>query len=154
MPETCPAITIWQPWAELIMAGLKAHEFRSWPAPAGVRRRRIAIHAGAHKPTRDEIGELLYQLQTDRGHYTLGLRLTAAETLDAVKLVERSIALPRGVILGTVWMGDPQRCTDLFPTDDASAGMWGWPVTEPRRLPVPLPARGEQGWWTWSNPGA
>jgi hypothetical protein len=146
-----PAITIWQPWAELIMAGLKPYEFRAWPAPHNVRRRRIAIHAGAHQPTRDEITGLVYELRMDRGHHTLGLRLTQAETDEALRIAALSLSLPRGVILGTVWMGDPQRATDLFPADDASPNMWGWPVTEPRRLPVPLPARGQQGWWTWSN---
>jgi len=26
------ALTIWQPWASLIMAGYKPYEFRGWPA--------------------------------------------------------------------------------------------------------------------------
>ncbi len=37
------ALSIWQPWASLIMSGHKKIETRSWPAPYSVRGQRIAI---------------------------------------------------------------------------------------------------------------
>lgn len=41
------ALTIRQPWAQLIAIGAKTIETRSWPTK---HRGRIAIHAGAHRP--------------------------------------------------------------------------------------------------------
>ena len=37
------ALSIWQPWASLIMSGHKKIETRSWPAPYSIRGQRIAI---------------------------------------------------------------------------------------------------------------
>jgi hypothetical protein len=37
------ALSIWQPWASLIMSGHKKIETRSWPAPYPIRGQRIAI---------------------------------------------------------------------------------------------------------------
>ena len=43
------ALTIWQPWASLIMAGAKPWEWRGWAPPRSLVGQRIAIHAGARK---------------------------------------------------------------------------------------------------------
>jgi hypothetical protein len=56
--HTLPALTIWQPWATLIIAGLKPYEFRGYPAPRFVRGHRIAIHAGARPIRASEITDL------------------------------------------------------------------------------------------------
>lgn len=37
------ALTIWQPWASLIMIGAKPYEFRSWQPPAWLIGKRRAI---------------------------------------------------------------------------------------------------------------
>ena len=50
------ALTIWQPWATLIMIGAKPHEFRGYPAPRFVRNQRIVIHAGARPVKPAEVG--------------------------------------------------------------------------------------------------
>jgi predicted transcriptional regulator len=42
------ALTVRQPWAGLIVAGVKAVENRTWRPPADVIGERIAIHAGRH----------------------------------------------------------------------------------------------------------
>ncbi len=44
------ALTIRQPWASLIAAGVKTIETRSWSTRY---RGPLAIHAGKHKPQRD-----------------------------------------------------------------------------------------------------
>lgn len=51
-----PALTIWQPWASLIVADAKPWEFRGWAAPKAYRGKRIAIHAGARPPRAGESG--------------------------------------------------------------------------------------------------
>ena len=46
------AITVWQPWASLLVSGRKRYETRSW---ATTYRGPIAIHA-AKRPVRRKIG--------------------------------------------------------------------------------------------------
>lgn len=48
------AISIWNPWAWALVAGIKPYENRSWLLPSAVRGKRVLIHCGLHKPTEDE----------------------------------------------------------------------------------------------------
>lgn len=148
-----PAITIWQPWASLIMVGLKAYEFRRWPAPERLYGQRIAIHAGARKPTKMDQMELLYAIQGGALIGPLGRELTDSELKEVEAMIHQVLALPRSAVLGTVILGRPQKATKLF-ADDKDADridprMWGWPLSDPRPLPYACPAKGAQGWWTW-----
>ena len=54
------ALTIWQPWASLIIAGAKPYEFRGWRAPRSIFGQRIVIHAAAKKIDRDEVSHLYH----------------------------------------------------------------------------------------------
>ena len=54
------ALTIWQPWASLIIAGAKPYEFRGWRAPRALIGQRIVIHAAARKIDRDEVCALYH----------------------------------------------------------------------------------------------
>lgn len=59
------ALTIWQPWASLIMLGAKPYEFRRWDyrvRDKGLVDQRIAIHAGARPMKKDEIEDILERL--------------------------------------------------------------------------------------------
>ena len=57
------ALTIWQPWATLIMAGAKPYEWRTWPAPKWIQGQRIVIHAG-RCVARTEVRGVLAPLST------------------------------------------------------------------------------------------
>ena len=48
--EVMRALTLDQPWVQLMAWGLKNIETRSWPAPRILIGQRIAIHAGKRKP--------------------------------------------------------------------------------------------------------
>src|SRR5580765_585368 len=63
MPDTLPALTIWQPWATLIVAGAKPYEFRGWQPPQSYVGKRIAIHAGARPMRMPEVRALIMQLR-------------------------------------------------------------------------------------------
>ena len=45
MRKGMPAITLWQPYATLLVRGVKRHETRSWTMPQSLHGRRTAIHA-------------------------------------------------------------------------------------------------------------
>lgn len=150
------AITLWQPWASLVIEGAKSHEFRKWPAPKHLRGQRIAIHAGARKIPAAELRGLIYKLE--RGHSgSIGSKDRVPRALDVVERFWRDpSSIIYSAVLGTAILGEPVRCVDLFgrSTDEGEIDekMWAWPVSDIQRYPVSVPAKGAQGFWTWSVP--
>lgn len=58
------AITLWQPWASLVLVGAKPYEFRGWCPPKWMHGSRIAIHAGARPIRRSEVWDLIQRLKS------------------------------------------------------------------------------------------
>jgi len=151
------ALTVWQPWASLILAGAKPYEFRGWRPPRALIGQRIAIHAGARPMRRDEIVGLLNQLRNP-GYF--GQPCLHADI--ARPMLERMHEDNRGAlshVLCTVLLGEPKRgdeCTAEFgpgagnDSDRDGTFNWGWPLTEIAPLEPPVPARGAQGFWDWT----
>lgn len=150
------ALTIWQPWASLIMAGAKPYEFRRWSAPRALHGQRIAIHAGLRPVKRGEIAGLVFQLE--HGDPGTGLEAAVALPLLRAWLVAPG-KLPLASVLGTAILGTPQPVAALHAagaitgdSDRIDHHMFGWPLTEIRALEPFVPARGAQGFWDWSEP--
>jgi hypothetical protein len=151
------ALTIWQPWASLIIAGSKPYEFRGWRPPRSIIGQRIAIHAGARSIRRDEVLVLLNQLYDPRYGQPC---LHAPLALPLLELAERNPnVMPLSHVLGTAVLGEPKRgdeCAREFgeeagnDSDREGTFNWGWPLTEIDRLIPPVPARGAQGLWDWA----
>lgn len=151
-------LTLWQPWATLIMIGAKPFEFRRWdyrtrdPSLEG---QRIVIHAGARAIRPDEIHDLIERLSVYQG---VGTGMRGPIALPLLKRIEASYKC-RGVVelaagLGTAILGKPRRCTELFSgkvadSDRIDHHMWAWPLTDIHPFPAPVPAKGMQGFWTW-----
>ena len=152
------AITIWQPWASLIMAGHKPYEFRRWPAPKALVGQRIVIHAGARRVVVREIAELLEQLGA--GHPCGGLNSDCSALLG--KLLSAPHSLPYSAGLGTVVLGSPQMACDLWPdefkdfsdSDRVEHSNWAWPLTKIEHFTPIVPTPGRQGFWQWPWTGA
>lgn len=159
------ALTIWQPWASLIVAGAKPYEFRGWRAPRSIIGQRIVIHAAARKIDMAEVNDL-YKVLVHRNHSTV-LKLAAAETcLDPVKAIDvllevRYSALPMACGLGTAIVGEPRIGTEIAAefgvprandSDRDAHATWGWPLLDIEPWPEPIPMRGAQGLWTWPTP--
>lgn len=145
------AITIWQPWASLIMLGFKTYEFRPWAAYRQFIGQRIVIHAGARKPNDDAIMEII----TGDNQSCWPLRPgshTFEQMEEFLQRVRRGQEkLPLSVGLGTVLLGTPKLCTELSPGDDlVRDDMWGWPVSDPQPFAEPIVSRGAQGFWRWA----
>ena len=69
------------------------------------------------------------------------------------------MAVPRAAVLGTAVLGTPIECCTLFghdgvltypDSDRVEHQAWAWPLSQIERFPVPVPARGRQGFWRWS----
>lgn len=161
MPGIIPgmkALTLWQPWASLIMIGAKPYEFRKWnfadkPHLAKLVGQRIVIHAGARKPRPDELRDILDRIDAGESALDANLaeKLVLAELLTPIGVP----ALPLAAALGTAVIGQPQRSYDLFKhivadSDRLDQQMYAWPISEIQPFPQPVPAAGAQGFWKWS----
>lgn len=135
------ALSLTQPWATLVLRGGKRNETRSWRT---AHRGWLAIHA-----TRGMAGmpaAAIQQVQAHPVYRTLLGDLPAAQ-------------LPRGVVLGVVWLADvlpvspehlptePERSLGLY-----LPGRYIWRLGEVWALPAPVPARGRPGLWRWLPP--
>lgn len=93
------AISLWQPWASLLITGQKRNETRSWPAPPQARGW-LAIHASKGGLTKGEFAE------------------TMAQRFYRDLIQE---PLPRGAIVGVVFLKD---CRPIVACDECDACGW------------------------------
>jgi hypothetical protein len=164
MTRPIRVLTIWQPWATLIMIGAKPFEFRgnsylnrnaysSGPRVGEL----VVIHAAARRINRSEVRDLIERMKNG----TSGLHPEKARPL-----LERLLSAYKcsGVVemsagLGTVIMGEPTMAHKLFPekfahindSDRPQNAKWAWPMLSPIPWIPPVPAKGAQGFWYWRN---
>ena len=149
------ALTEYQPWASLQAHGIQTIETRSWPPPARVIGRRIAIHAGKtviQDPL--ETGwDTFRAIREIYGDDWPGRVPTGAVVATAVlSRALRVLQLDRRA--GTVVAaenGNPERRVELEaePHGNFAPGRWLWVLEDVRRLEPPRPARGAPGVWQW-----
>jgi hypothetical protein len=148
------ALTIWQPWASLIMAGAKPWEWRGWRAPRGIIGRRIVIHAGARKPLQKEIVAIIEGIQIGDSSLIADIALNF---FDRVPLCSYHLACG----LGTAILGESIPALDWAQQHDKSGldsdriddSKWAWPLTDIQPFEPPIPCRGVQGFWNWPSSG-
>lgn len=124
------AITIYQPYAYAIVAGVKRYETR--PRRTNIRGR-VAVHAAKGGPR----------------------FVTAA--LDSA--LPESMKLDYGAVIGTVEIVDCVPVEEVMHTltdrervlGDYSPGRFVWVLQNPVMFDAPIPARGKQGWWNWEG---
>jgi len=134
------AISLTQPWAQLVVLGSKRVETRSWPTRY---RGEIAIHASKGYP------ESAQNLALYNSSFAKSL---IKHNFDAFNL-------PLGAIVGTV------EITDCLPTEkadeiglyshhaewsfgDYGAGRYMWLLANPRMFEIPIPCKGALKIWT------
>lgn len=86
------ALTIWQPWASLIMIGAKPFEFRRWDyreRERALEGQRIVIHAGTRPMKAGEIEDLIERLSEYRG---VGTGMDGPKALPLVRRIMESFA--------------------------------------------------------------
>jgi hypothetical protein len=124
------ALTVKQPWAELIVLGMKDVENRTRRTHY---RGPLAIHVSLTPSKLDgHFREIASLLDGALRHHAAGAR---EENWDA------------GLVIGTVDLLDCVRDSDskrMFPDH------WHWVFANPQRLDVPVPAKGRLGLWEWT----
>lgn len=159
------ALTIWQPWASLIIAGAKPYEFRGWRAPRSLIGQRIVIHAAAKKIDDLETKMLFHAWQLRDFDPEIGAAW--AETCliaeHAGLVLAKGVAgkLPMSAGIGTAIIGEPRLGTEIAEefgvprandSDRDEHANWGWPMLEIEPWETPIPMRGAQGFWNWPTP--
>lgn len=144
------AITIWQPWASLLVSGRKRYETRSW---ATTYHGPIAIHA-AKRPVRRTIDALVAD-SDGNGWSTL-------EELDSLFIRPGALdQLPTGAVVGTAILTRCNLITEDFlakltPMEralgDFSLGRYAWEFHAMVPVDPPIPVKGAQGLWNWDVP--
>lgn len=170
------AITLWQPWASLIALEVKTIETRSWPAPASLIGKRIAIHAAARKVPyplpiagltgvysvgRPGISVGMYLPDIGHVHLPLSAVVATAELRACVPMVDWLERLdapylrvgndPKGrplpLRLRPSNTGPSMLVEAQRPYGDFAPGRWAWILDDIETLDKPLPATGRQRLW-------
>lgn len=140
------ALTLWQPWASLIMGGFKTYETRSWSTS---HRGLLAIHAARKEPRwvsdllnrqLNDANRLFWHCLTQMGY-------------------EAFPQLPRGKILGLVEINGILRVEEIrhrvtemdLAFGDFSDGRFAWRINNIIPFDKPISVRGHQGLWEWAQ---
>lgn len=121
------AISLWQPWATLLVRGIKKIETRHWD-------------------TKYRGGLIVHASQTRKG-----FREFSTEVLKHWSH-ELNIEFPLGAYVGIVNLYDTQSTEDIEVDErlygNFEAGRFGWLCQNFREFTEPFPAKGQQGFWT------
>ncbi len=155
-----PAITLWQPWAAVVAAGLKPVENRPWPPPASIRGKRIAIHAGKFFDN--------YSAFESIDPVCLLLDSAIVSLRDHGDRQRQSLLSQRGAVLAVATVAgyffshdDRSRVEWFMPAVDDVTGndsrwwmrdQFGWLLRDVRLLKEPFACRGFQRIWTVDIP--
>lgn len=154
------ALTIWQPWASLIMIGAKPYEFRGWLPPAKEIGQRHVIHAAKRPVDLIEVRGLLMKLRANSKFLLEPCLLRDKAIPFLERVLDNPSILPLSHGLGTALLGKPKPGIDCAREFGAHAGNdsdrdqhfnWGWPYSDIQPFEPPVPARGAQGLWTWTG---
>lgn len=139
------AITIWQPYATLIVLGLKQYETRHWETTY---RGPLVIHAA--KRWDDQRAYDCRRVAELLGEETF---TPAAFNHDQINLFYMPTGETLGKALGVVDLTDCQQMSDggsHFENQVGSfgEGRFGWKCERPRIFETPIAAQGKQRLWT------
>ena len=142
------AITLWQPWATLVMLGYKTYETRQWSTQY---RGPLAIHAAKREPVHVQ-SLMLSQRKRQRERSQVFRECLAKHGL-------AYSTLPRGAVLGIVQLDDVVPVEQIRYVVNAfnrvfgdwSDGRFAWRLSNIQTFRNPVLAQGKQGLWDWSG---
>lgn len=167
------AITIWQPWASLIVCGAKKYETRSWKTDY---RGKIAIHA-AKKDIYSIVNRLPHDMTTKmfqclygafdiysgalkKLENTQGYIIATAELIDCLRIVNNpgtNIDIAKHIPIGAESLTNDKHHPDfgkyIVPTKqemlfgDWTPGRYAWELANVQILPELILAKGKQRLW-------
>ena len=149
------ALTLNQPYATLIAAGIKSIETRSWAPARKHIGTRIAIHAGKTlaKSFHVSTGKIAANYHWPRGRVIATAKLAAVEKVVAGPGYWVSV---NGMLTLAVRTDGhrPAGMSPLVSVDphgDFSIGRYRWFLEDIEALDPPVPAKGMLGLWEWNR---
>lgn len=124
------ALTIKQPWATLIMSGLKEYEFRGWKTKY---RGKILIHAG--KSLEKEYAE---KFKCYNFEYPLGVILGEATLVDCIKVDEN-------------FNNELRNINPLVYGRSNHVENYAWKLEDILIYENPIPVKGQLGLWNYEK---
>lgn len=140
------AVTILQPWAMLIVLREKKFETRSWRTSY---RGEIAIHAGK-KVDRDACEREPIKSTLAKHGYTAD-NLPTGAVLAVGKLLHCYKSAGAGNGVAVLYSKNENVVGNELHFGDFATGRYAWDLTDVRRLPEPIPAKGQQRLWNWEG---
>ncbi|HAL07380.1 MAG TPA: hypothetical protein DCP26_08540 [Brevundimonas sp.] len=132
---TIKALSVWEPWASLIAAGVKRHETRHWETtyrgPIAIQAARTLDLAGAPDQLCQDVLGPLWPKERPRG------RVVAVAYL--------SDCIPTDRVLQELTAADRE-------AGNYAAGRFAWRLDDIRPLTEPIPLTGRQGLFNWEQP--
>lgn len=142
------ALTVWQPWGQLIVWGKKHIETRDWKTDY---RGPLLIHAASSKNK-----ATFNRIYNDKALYP-HFKKAGIETYNDY------LKFPRGCIIGAVKLTGCVEMTEdyidfiknLCPEEYAfgyyRVGRYAWTLEEPAIFPEPIPTKGQQRLWNYEE---
>jgi hypothetical protein len=118
------ALTVYQPWATLLVRGMKQYETRGWSTTY---RGKLAIHAG--KRVTQEGRDICEQLGLDFNSLPLGAIIGIAELIDVHWTHDVQLDWPENIL------------------GDFRKGRFAWQLGKRLELPEPIPCAGARQLW-------
>ena len=132
------AITVKQPWASLIVHGIKDIENRTWACPKKYIGQRVLIHAGASSWIWNRV--LNYINFVNKKLLPVFIKLGYNGTWLR--------NLPTGSIIGSVQIVG---CVINHPSIWAEKGVYNWVLANPVLFEKPIPAKGKLSFWDYNG---
>lgn len=140
--QNMKAITVKQPWASLIVEGIKDVENRTWACPEKYIGKRVLIHAGGTREnfnirndifTKDQLLGIPPQLilQIENRSDTLGAIIGSVQIVDCV------------INHHSVWA---EITTQMSPENT-----YNWVLANPIKFTNPIPCKGKLRFWEYEN---
>jgi len=130
------AISVKQPWASLIVEGIKDVENRTWPTKF---RGRVLVHAGATLVKFNALVDILTYPQFDilKGNVSPFIGNYLGAIIGSVEIVDCVINHP------SIWADK----TDLETVVWSSKPIYNWILANPIKFDKPIPAKGKLSFW-------
>ena len=145
------AITIKQPWASLIIEGIKDIENRTWPTKF---RGRVLIHAGMDKTLMNVIPSSF--LSVDQIDLIKNVKFSPKEW-DLYGVIIGSVEIVDCVVNHeSIWAEKSLDCNDCPDVGACCDGkcphiIYNWVLANPIKFPEPIPAKGKLSFWEYNG---
>ena len=140
------AITIKQPWASLIVHGIKDIENRTWACPWKYIGHRVLIHASGKPVEMRNPNSVFTKAQWDSLPIEFQRKIICAEG------IVNSAIIGRVEIIGCS-INHPSKWAEK--TDDSKGyyenPIYNWVLANPILFPEPIPAKGKLSFWEYPN---